>query len=222
MVVTEQQGDASEEESEEMGSAPRISAWTGAPVVDTPWLSKKTEASQIRTAKNRLSQQDNSRRSRSVLPRLKNTQPEVDQLIRQLSGPVKAEWRQFVEQAGTLTAGQQQKLEQTVYAQKKSPIAPRNLNESTNQLNERKIIKLIQQLDKYATLHKLYHEVKVPTPMIDMKSTKIVHKQVDQVTPTLQLSNELDLIFDGDIESDSNTLNAYHAYQKIRKQRYKV
>ena len=92
----------------------------------------------------------------------------------------------------------------------------------SNQLNERKIIKLIQQLDKYATLHKLYHEVKVPTPMIDMKSSKIVHKQVDQVTPTLQLSNELDLIFDGDIESDSNTLNAYHAYQKIRKQRYKV
>ena len=82
----------------------------------------------------------------------------------------------------------------------------------SNQLNERKIIKLIQQLDKYATLHKLYHEVKVPTPMIDMKSSKIVHKQVDQVTPTLQLSNELDLIFDGDIESDSNTLNAYHAY----------
>ena len=114
----------------------------------------------------------------------------------------------------------------------------------SSQLNERKIIKLVQQLDKYATLHKLHHEVKVPTPMVDMKLNNRSeyscedstynkyfsdphidmksNKQMDQVTPTLQLSNELDLVFDDDVESDSNTLNAYHAYQKIRKQRYKV
>ena len=110
----------------------------------------------------------------------------------------------------------------------------------SNNLSERKIIKLVQQLDKYATLHKLQHEVKVPTPMIDMDNqleypgdTSCLHeyfsdsksessKSGDQVTPTLQLNNELDLVFDDDVESDSNSLSAYHAYQKIRKQRYKV
>nr|ATY40898.1 ribosomal protein S19 [Picobiliphyte sp. MS584-11] len=110
------------------------------------------------------------------------------------------------------------------------------------QLNERRLQDLAQQLDQYAILHKLSHEIKTPVPSLNneivskMNASTMYHQDIDmkssnQVTtcvehiqndiPTLHVSHEVDLIVVDYVESDK-ALNAYHKYQQIRKRRYKV
>ena len=114
MVVTEPQDQIVDPDSMDSSqeSAPRISAWTGAPVSNSPWLSHKKTNTTIKSLQGRLNQSTSSRRAGSVLPTTKSVPLQIGTLINQLPVQLKKEWSAVVKQVGSLSAEQHMRLKE--------------------------------------------------------------------------------------------------------------
>ena len=128
MVVTEPQDELVDPDrlDSSQDSAPRISAWTGAPVSNSPWLSHKKSSATVKALQNRLNQGSASRRSGSVLPTTKPIQAQVGGLINQLPPQLKKEWSEVVKQVGQLSAVQHARLKEHVAIAKTQPSAAKS------------------------------------------------------------------------------------------------